>query len=126
MLLLRLAIVSLTASVRYAEARSATGDKVLVVLESTVMKDDYSEFWTSLKGWCKHFDATTLGIWFILRFVDSLVDRGFELTFKGPKDESAELVKYGEPQYDHLIMFAPSAKCEPSRVLFIFHPTALV
>lgn len=30
-------------------ARSATGDRVLVVLESAVIKDDYSQFWDSLK-----------------------------------------------------------------------------
>ncbi|ORY22691.1 dolichyl-diphosphooligosaccharide--protein glycosyltransferase 48 kda subunit precursor [Naematelia encephala] len=69
-----------------AAARSATGDRVLVVLEPQVVKDEYSRFWSSLS------------------------DRGFELTFKGPKDDSAELVRYGEPQYDHLIMFAPAAK----------------
>ncbi|WRT63892.1 uncharacterized protein IL334_000818 [Kwoniella shivajii] len=67
-------------------ARSSTGDKVLVVLEPSVQKDDYSKFWKSLK------------------------DRGFELTFKEPKDKDAELVKYGELNYDHLIMYAPGAK----------------
>lgn len=30
-------------------ARSATGDRVLVVLESAVTKDDYSQFWNSLQ-----------------------------------------------------------------------------
>ncbi|KAK4686169.1 oligosaccharyltransferase complex subunit beta, partial [Tremellales sp. Uapishka_1] len=67
-------------------ARSSTGDKVLVVLDPSVVKDEYSKFWESLQ------------------------DRGFALTFKGPKDESAELVRYGQQQFDHLIMFAPSAK----------------
>ncbi|KAK8861744.1 hypothetical protein IAR55_002567 [Kwoniella newhampshirensis] len=66
--------------------RSATGDRVLVVLEEAVSKDDYSKFWGSLK------------------------ERGFELTFKLPKDKDTELSKFGEPQYDHLIMFAPTTK----------------
>lgn len=30
-------------------ARSATGDRVLVVLESAATKDDYSQFWDSLQ-----------------------------------------------------------------------------
>lgn len=30
-------------------ARSATGDRVLVVLESAAIKDDYSQFWDSLQ-----------------------------------------------------------------------------
>ncbi|WWD16332.1 hypothetical protein CI109_100758 [Kwoniella shandongensis] len=67
-------------------ARSATGDRVLVVLESAVSKDDYSKFWGSLKA------------------------RGFELTFKEPKDKDTELIKYGQNQYDHLILFAPTTK----------------
>ncbi|OCF36217.1 oligosaccharyltransferase complex subunit beta [Kwoniella heveanensis BCC8398] len=67
-------------------ARSSTGDRVLVVLEPSVKKDDYSKFWASLQ------------------------ERGFELTFKEPKDRDANLVKYGETQYDHLIVYAPSAK----------------
>lgn len=39
---------------------------------------------------------------------------GYDLTFKAPKDDSTELTKYGEAQYDHLILYAPSAgaKCE--------------
>ena len=38
--------------------------------------------------------------------------RGFDLTFKNSRDESAELIKYGETQYDHLIVYAPSTKGE--------------
>ncbi|WWC66748.1 uncharacterized protein I206_100653 [Kwoniella pini CBS 10737] len=68
------------------QARSSTGDRVLVVLESSIKKDDYSKFWKSLQ------------------------DRGFQLTFKEPKDKDAELVKFGELNYDHLVMFAPGAK----------------
>ncbi|WWC85977.1 uncharacterized protein L201_000848 [Kwoniella dendrophila CBS 6074] len=67
-------------------ARSSTGDRVLVVLDSNVKKNEYSQFWESLET------------------------RGYELTFKQPKDKDAELVKYGELNYDHLVMFAPGAK----------------
>ncbi|WVQ78931.1 hypothetical protein IAT38_001023 [Cryptococcus sp. DSM 104549] len=67
-------------------ARSSTGDRVLVVLESAVDKDQYSKFWASLE------------------------ERGFELTFKAPTAKDAELVKFGQPQYDHLIVYAPSTK----------------
>jgi len=31
-------------------ARSSTGDRVLVVLEPSINRDDYSKFWESLKG----------------------------------------------------------------------------
>jgi hypothetical protein len=33
-----------------ALARSSTGDRVLVVLESGIAKSDYSSFWSSLEG----------------------------------------------------------------------------
>ncbi|KAK1927813.1 putative dolichyl-diphosphooligosaccharide--protein glycosyltransferase 48 kDa subunit precursor [Papiliotrema laurentii] len=74
------------ALIHSALGRSSTGDRVLVVLESQVNQDDYSKFFASLK------------------------DRGFELTFKSPKDDTAELIRWGETQYDHLIVYAPSSK----------------
>ncbi|ORX35326.1 putative dolichyl-diphosphooligosaccharide--protein glycosyltransferase 48 kDa subunit precursor [Kockovaella imperatae] len=80
------ALFTLVSSLSSVNARSATGDRVLVVLEPKVVKEDYSKFWSSLEK------------------------RGFELTFKGPKDESAVLQRYGEALYDHLIMFTPSVK----------------
>ncbi|KAI9632901.1 putative dolichyl-diphosphooligosaccharide--protein glycosyltransferase 48 kDa subunit precursor [Dioszegia hungarica] len=67
-------------------AKSSTGDRVLVVLESGIEKGDYSKFWKSLEA------------------------RGYSLTFKSPKDDTAELIKYGERKYDHLIMYAPGQK----------------
>ena len=50
---MRSASVLLTAALAAlssAVARSSTGDRVLVVLESQVKQDDYSKFWASLKG----------------------------------------------------------------------------
>lgn len=38
--------------------------------------------------------------------------RGFELTFKGPKEETHQLVEYGERKFDHLIMMTPSTSCK--------------
>jgi oligosaccharyltransferase complex subunit beta len=42
-----LGVLSLAAQVI---AKSSTGDKVLVVLESGIEKSDYSSFWASLEG----------------------------------------------------------------------------
>jgi hypothetical protein len=42
-----LGVLSLAAQ---AIAKSSTGDKVLVVLESGIEKSDYSSFWASLEG----------------------------------------------------------------------------
>lgn len=47
----------------------------------------------------------------------SIPARGYSLTFKTPKDDSAELTKFGERMYDHLIMYAPSTK---SRYILTF------
>ncbi|WVQ75896.1 hypothetical protein IAR50_005531 [Cryptococcus sp. DSM 104548] len=79
-------LLSLLSFAALASAKSATGDRVLVVLESAVARDDYSKFWASLE------------------------QRGFQLTFRDTKAKDAELIKYGEAQYDHLILFAPSSK----------------
>lgn len=43
--------------------------------------------------------------------------RGFDLTFAGPKDDKTELTKFGEAQYDHLILYAPSTKGTSNRPL---------
>jgi oligosaccharyltransferase complex subunit beta len=45
----------------------------------------------------------------------SSLARGFQLTFKGPREEQAPLEEFGEKRFDHLIMFSPSAKCESLR-----------
>ncbi|KAL1411902.1 oligosaccharyl transferase glycoprotein complex, beta subunit [Vanrija albida] len=67
-----------------ALAASATGDRVLVILDPKIDKGDYSKFFGSLK------------------------DRGYDLTFKKPTDESW-LQPFGVPAYDHLVLFAPEA-----------------
>lgn len=40
-----------------ALAKSATGDKVLVVLDSGIAKSDYSSFWASLEGTLGHIEG---------------------------------------------------------------------
>jgi oligosaccharyltransferase complex subunit beta len=44
--------------------------------------------------------------------------RGFELTFKGPKEETHQLVEYGERNFDHLIMMTPSTSCKSRHTIF--------
>jgi len=43
-------ILGVLALAAQAIAKSSTGDKVLVVLESGIAKSDYSSFWASLEG----------------------------------------------------------------------------
>jgi oligosaccharyltransferase complex subunit beta len=44
------AVLSLLGLAGLSAARSSTGDRVLVILEPQLAKDDYSKFWASLKG----------------------------------------------------------------------------
>ncbi|KAL7420102.1 oligosaccharyl transferase glycoprotein complex, beta subunit [Cryptotrichosporon argae] len=81
-----LGALSALAALGTALARSSTGDRVLVVLDTDVDRVAYSKFWASLQ------------------------DRGFTLDFRAPKDDGAVLQRHGEKTYDHLIVFAPSAK----------------
>lgn len=50
MVSLRSILLGAVALAAGAVARSATGDRVLVVLDSEVAKGDYSKFWASLEG----------------------------------------------------------------------------
>lgn len=50
----------------------------------------------------------------IIRGKADIIARGYSLTFKEPKDNTAELVKFGEREYDHLIMYAPATKGKSS------------
>ncbi|EMC94052.1 hypothetical protein BAUCODRAFT_26266 [Baudoinia panamericana UAMH 10762] len=67
-------------------ALSAQGSKLLVVLEDEAEKSKYSQFWASLE------------------------DRGFQVTYKSPKDSSLSLFAYGEPAYSHLLVLPTKAK----------------
>ncbi|XP_007905421.1 dolichyl-diphosphooligosaccharide--protein glycosyltransferase 48 kDa subunit [Callorhinchus milii] len=66
-------------------AGSCTG-RTLVLLDNVNMKETHS------------------------RFFGSLLDRGFELSFKTADDPSLSLIKHGEFLYDHLILFSPSVE----------------
>lgn len=73
-----------------AWARSATGDRVLVVVEPQLNKQHYSTLFSGLEN------------------------RGFKLTYTGPKEEQNPLTYYDERQFDHLIMLCPTTSGEPN------------
>lgn len=76
----------LSAVSSFVHAKSATGDRVLVVLEDTAEKDNYQQFWADLES------------------------RSFQLTFESPKVESLSLFKLGAPAYDHVLLLPPKSK----------------
>ncbi|GMK59854.1 hypothetical protein CspeluHIS016_0900710 [Cutaneotrichosporon spelunceum] len=78
-------LLSFAAALVPAAARSATGDRVLVVLGPKIERDHYKGFWSSLE------------------------ERGYELTFTAPSDELL-LDAFGVPLHDHLIVFAPETQ----------------
>lgn len=39
-------------------------------------------------------------------------ERGYELTFKSPRDDAPSLVSFDQPNFDHVVLFAPSTKSE--------------
>jgi len=67
-------------------AKSSTGNKVLVVIEPALNKQDYFTFFSGLEA------------------------RGYELTFRGPKDEKPLIVEYDVVNYDHVVFFTPTTK----------------
>jgi len=60
--------------------------KVLVLLENLAVKETHSIYFKTL------------------------VDAGFDLTFKGADDATLNIKKYGEFLYDHLVVFAPTVE----------------
>ncbi|KXS21071.1 Dolichyl-diphosphooligosaccharide-protein glycosyltransferase 48kDa subunit [Gonapodya prolifera JEL478] len=65
-----------------AVAKSASGSRVLVLLDKLDDRADYSAFFSSLS------------------------ERGFDVYFKEASDVSAKLVDFGERLYDHAILFS--------------------
>ncbi|KAK4502638.1 hypothetical protein PRZ48_006064 [Zasmidium cellare] len=70
----------------FVSALSASGSKLLVVIEDEADKGKYSQFWTDLEN------------------------RGFQLTYRSPKDASLSLFLHGEPAYSHLLLLPVRAK----------------
>ena len=70
----------------FAECKSGTSKKALVLLENHSMRDTHSIFFDDLKS------------------------RGYQLTFRLADDPNLALSKYGEYLYEHLIIFAPSVE----------------
>ena len=46
------------------------------------------------------------------RYSRALAERGYDLTFRAPKDASPAIAAYGVPNYDHVVLFAPNTKSE--------------
>lgn len=107
-LLLSLAAAAL-AAVAPAAAVSSTGSRVLVALEKGLSKGDYSQFWADLQGPSSRA-ASHLQPVVLTTLPLPPPARGYELTFKTPKDESTKLVEFGERNFDHVILFTPSTK----------------
>lgn len=89
------------------DAKSATGGRVLVVLDSLAEKDLYSQFWQQLEG--KKISFTQR------RVITNTIkpDRQFQLLFREAEDPTTTLNYFGESLFNHIIHFAPknSSKC---------------
>ncbi|KAG9318109.1 Dolichyl-diphosphooligosaccharide--protein glycosyltransferase subunit WBP1 [Chiua virens] len=89
---LRSALVSCLAVIASALAKSSSGDKVLVLLDPSLDRENYSIFFNSLEK------------------------RGYDLTFRAPKDVSPAITAYGVPNYAHAILFTPETKSYASDI----------
>ncbi|KAK7890346.1 oligosaccharyl transferase glycoprotein complex, beta subunit [Exophiala xenobiotica] len=67
-------------------AKSAVGDRLLVILEDEAQKGLYSKFWADLEA------------------------RDFQLTFESPRKEDLSLFRHGQLAYDHLLLTPPKSK----------------
>ncbi|EJF62711.1 dolichyl-diphosphooligosaccharide-protein glycosyltransferase [Dichomitus squalens LYAD-421 SS1] len=83
---LRTLLFPLVALTSLALARSSTGDTVLVLLEPSLKKENFSIFFGDLEK------------------------KGYKLTFRSPKDTTPEIIKDDVSQFAHVVVFAPETK----------------
>ncbi|KAL6242663.1 oligosaccharyl transferase glycoprotein complex, beta subunit [Rhinocladiella similis] len=76
----------LVACVGVVYAKSAVGNRVLVVLEDEAQKGLYSKFWADLEA------------------------RDFQLTFESPRKDDVSLFRHGQLAYEHLLLTPPKSK----------------
>lgn len=67
-------------------ARSSTGDSVLVILDPSLSKDNFSIFFKGLE------------------------EQGYELTFRAPKDVAPAIMQDDVASFAHVILFTPETK----------------
>ncbi|KIJ17055.1 hypothetical protein PAXINDRAFT_175668 [Paxillus involutus ATCC 200175] len=67
-------------------AKSSSGDSVLVLLDPSLDRANYSIFFGGLE------------------------ERGYDLTFRAPKHASPAIAEYDVPNYSHVILFTPDTK----------------
>ncbi|KAJ2959410.1 hypothetical protein NQZ79_g5187 [Umbelopsis isabellina] len=73
-------------SVTVTDAKSLTGDRVLVLLDNVESASSYNKFWSTLQ------------------------DRDYDLTFSTPQNQTDALLVMGRRHYDHIVHFAPETK----------------
>ncbi|RDX51551.1 dolichyl-diphosphooligosaccharide-protein glycosyltransferase [Lentinus brumalis] len=83
---LRQLLLSVLALASLALARSSTGDSVLILLDPSLKKEDFSVFFGDLEK------------------------KGYQLTFRSPKDATPEIIKDDVSQFAHVVVFAPNTK----------------
>ncbi|USW52699.1 Putative dolichyl-diphosphooligosaccharide--protein glycosyltransferase 48kDa subunit [Septoria linicola] len=84
---MRLSIFSLLLGiVSFVSALSAEGSKLLVVIDEDADKTKYSQFWVDLQ------------------------ERGFDITYRSPKDTTLALFQHGLPAYSHLLLLPSKLK----------------
>ncbi|EGN96280.1 hypothetical protein SERLA73DRAFT_185948 [Serpula lacrymans var. lacrymans S7.3] len=76
----------LVALARLVAAKSSSGDSVLVLLDPSLEKENFSIFFNGLE------------------------QRGYALTFRAPKDAEPAIAEYDVPSFSHVILFTPESK----------------
>ncbi|PPJ54291.1 hypothetical protein CBER1_06566 [Cercospora berteroae] len=84
---MRFSIISLLLGiVAFVSALSAEGSKLLVVIDEDADKTQYAQFWSDL------------------------AERGFDISYRSPKDTSLSLLQHGVPAYSHLLLLPSKLK----------------
>lgn len=104
MVLLRALTTAILAFAGLVHTQSSTGNSVLVVLDEDLKKESFSAFFGGLESLFSFLSTASAAA------LTKFVERGYELTFRGPKATEPLLVAYDAPQFNHVVFFSPSAK----------------
>jgi oligosaccharyltransferase complex subunit beta len=59
---------------------------------------------------------------FILRrtYADRMIERGYDLTFRAPRDLTPRVIEDDVPSFAHVVLFAPETKSMPTHIIEVF------
>jgi oligosaccharyltransferase complex subunit beta len=100
------------------QAKSSTGNSVLVLLQPDLNRNNFTIFFDNLQSKLDNLLHQP-------RALNGYPERGYDLTFRYPKADTPRILEDDIPTFNHIILFSPDTKCEKITHGFAFSPDVL-